>query len=429
MLLSQIPQLEDLRDLTILDNVFLMTRDRLIFGPALNNNPLPSRCLPPLDQIDILAAKQYATENNLEYFPDHHIMDELYHYATRGENIPEATKEHILYRIQHPQVVYSAVTKELVSSYKNSYGKAATEELLQHSCAPWQNSTTPIKYYNSMINPRASMWPEVNLTTLLRTIQLQQTRHITPEMFLKPHNTKATDTFQFKYGATPAYTTLLGIELELENLTEKAIPILTKLLGTHAIFKRDGSVYNGVEICTAPATLDIHKEVFKSFFENKETALQVRDNCGLHIHVERKNIKQTHLAKIMMFMNNEDNNSFIESLAGRAANSYCQREDHSWETLIRKTSGDKYTRVNLRPEHTIEFRLFASTMDIVQFSRCLEFVQAVVDYTRTGEHNCSIKDVPNKEPFMKYLDDKHQFYPELYKHLFPSKIKAKGVTI
>ena len=376
-----------------------------------------------------------STQESLVYY-NHYEYDDLYYWVTN--TLPEATEEVLEHRLKHPTIVLSKVTQLLVQKYREVNGKEKTKKLLQdHSCVTWTRFHHPLKKWNAIYKNQ----PELNTNALAdnpfsyyveKAIRQQQNireaqqraeeerqLRATKETFLLTHSSKATATFSFKYGKQPAYKTAMGVELELDNLTAAAIPTLVSLLGKHAIFKRDGSVSNGVEICTAPATLDIHKEYFEKFFKEQKTTLEVKDNCGMHVHVDRKTLKQTQLAKILMFMNHTKNNSFIEKIAGRKANSYCQKEEHTWGTVINKTTGDKYRRVNLAPRETIEFRLFASTLNFKQFSRCLEFVQAVLDYTSSGEHNCSIKEVVKQEHFTTYVQGHRQFYPELYKFLSP----------
>lgn len=398
-----------------------------IYVPSVfpDGSPFISRSI-TFDATQRQEQRNWFEEKGLEYQPQQNQMDEYYHYITQYANIPQPTQENILARITHPSVQYSQVTQWLVNVYKDQYGSTKTKILLKKAATPWVTTPGktwyPEKYWHDIYQV-SSYQGLGNTATFSR--MLERAFSYSTENFLLGHNAKATKTFDFKYGKTPAYKVALGVELELDSLTAKAIPILKELLGKHAIFKRDGSVSNGVEICTAPASLDIHKEVFKSFFENHEkTGLQANNNCGLHVHVDRAKLKQTQIAKILMFMNHRENNDLIENIAGRRANSYCQREDHTWDSTVHKTSGTKYTRVNLAPEATIEFRLFASTLDGNQFNRCLEFVQAVVDYTTPCAQSCSVKEITKKEHFISYTDKHKQFYPTLHAFLHP-ELKAK----
>ena len=73
--------------------------------------------------------------------------------------------------------------------------------------------------------------------------------------------------------------------------------------------------------------------------------------------------------------------------------------------------------------------MFASTINYKQFSRCLEFTQAIIDYTTTGEAPCSIKDMLKHEYFTVYVNSKRQFYPELYKYINNIQDKERPVCV
>lgn len=410
------------------EQYILLLPDEQLYNEELfpGGSPFLSKYL-YFDMQEYLEQKTFYRDNMEEITADQNFLDEYYHFITGYLKLPRITKEVLKERITHPSVQYSLITQWVVQRYKEENGETETKTLLdQFATTPWEigpYNWFPKKKWKEIYaqhSPRA-LGSEVSLLILLHHREQEET----PENFLKGYNTKATATFDFKYGATPAYKIALGVELELDKLTQKAIPLLKKHLGHHAIFKRDGSVSNGVEICTAPASLDIHKKEFKTFFENHaETGLKATNNCGLHVHVDRSKLKQTQIAKILMFMNHSENNTFIENIAGRKANNYCEREQHTWDTTIHKKSGSKYTRVNLAPTETIEFRLFASTLDEKQFNRCLEFVQAVVDYTQSGEHEYSVKEITKKEHFISYTDKHKHFYPTLHNFLHP-ELKTK----
>lgn len=386
-----------------------------------------------IDTVTRHQASEFCASLGIQYLPEANQVDEIFHWVTHYTHLTEFlassnfNQEGLKLRLQHPILVYSGITLYLISLFKEKYGKEKTKELLQQSCVKWNKTLHhPVRKWGRVFLARATedqIFPTISFTAWVDPF-LTPEQQVTTENFLQSYSSRATEKFDFKYGKKPAYSLALGVELELENLTAKAIPVLTEFLGHHAIFKRDGSVSRGVEICTAPATLDLHKEAFKTFFE-KDSDLKVESNCGLHVHVDRKGLDKTQIPKILMFMNDPNNNSFIERIAGRKANDYCQTQAYDWESAITSDSTTKYRRVNLAPEHTIEFRLFAATMDYKQFSRCLEFVQAVVDYTKSGEAACSIKEIVKQDNFKDYIKNKHQFYPELYKFINPTTKGAR----
>ena len=80
----------------------------------------------------------------------------------------------------------------------------------------------------------------------------------------KIHNysTRVEGMLKFKAKKVKPSTIYLGCELEYEtNDRSKAQIDVGKLLKGHALMKSDGTIRNGFEIVTCPATMDIHLEV------------------------------------------------------------------------------------------------------------------------------------------------------------------------
>lgn len=256
---------------------------------------------------------------------------------------------------------------------------------------------------------------------------------VTRESIFQSYSARAERVFEFKHkksdGKTPLY---LGVELELENRTDENLISTWKLLRKHAIIKRDGSVSNGLEICTAPASLAVHEEEFKAFFEKvKDLNLRAESNCGMHVHVDRSNLTELQIGKMLAFMYNKENIKFINTIAGRKDNNYCSLKfektftsglyfdgDTSKEyrkSLRRNASEGRYTGLNLTPAKTIEFRIFASTIVFEEFMRNLEFVQSMVDFTKPSAVTVkSIKDYEKKEVYLNFLKENRKQYPRLF---------------
>lgn len=230
------------------------------------------------------------------------------------------------------------------------------------------------------------------------------------------HSDRATTTLPFKQGKE-AHRTFLGVELELEGHSRDEFKSLNTIKD-HAIFKRDGSLNNGVEICSAPATLLVHEAEFKKFFDAMEangSNLEAQGSCGMHVHIDRKKLSTLHIANLCLFLNNPDNETPIVKIAGRSSNSYCERTNHRYNdfTISTGSSGSRYRRVNLTNSATVELRLFASTTNYKDFCARLEFTQASVDYTRPGETNIPCNAIPMWSNFKEYVLSHKKFYPNL----------------
>ena len=186
-----------------------------------------------------------------------------------------------------------------------------------------------------------------------------------------------------------------GVELEVEagrcspdRLAVELLPAFDR----KAIFKHDGSLRNGFEICTLPLTLDEHAKLWEKVYANKvwgdlhadETA-----SAGLHIHASRAPLTSLQIARLVHFMSKREQRREIEMVAGRAGNQYCQYEPMTVSRAGMKVRGHsdngKYEVVNLLHRPSIEIRAFQSTKDYDKMMARLEFVQAVLWFCRQAK--------------------------------------------
>lgn len=228
----------------------------------------------------------------------------------------------------------------------------------------------------------------------------------------------------------------LGMELECECHGESrhrlaGAQILNKTMGKRIWMKKDGSLSNGIEICTHPMTLEYFKSCdWSGFNELLESGLHFRawdsPNAGIHIHVGRTAFNtDSHLWKFgeMIVMNPEKSQKF----AGRIENSFCrmtaERDSYGRVrggkdlkktisgTLLKKPGHQPahYDAVNLSNENTVEVRIFRSSLRIDRILANLEFVDAVVRYTRDLKVS-DVKDGALKwSGFRKWLDKQTQY--------------------
>ena len=94
----------------------------------------------------------------------------------------------------------------------------------------------------------------------------------------------------------------------------------------------------------------------------------VDSNCGVHIHVSRDIFTPLMLGRLLVFINDPNNNDYIVNKVGRSANSYCQIKNKGNDpNNVELYSYDRYEAINLTnlsdDKYTIEFRMFASTTD------------------------------------------------------------------
>jgi hypothetical protein len=238
----------------------------------------------------------------------------------------------------------------------------------------------------------------------------------------KIHNysTRVESMLKFKATKVRPNTVYLGCELEYEtNNRNRAQLGVGKLMHGHALMKSDGSIKNGFEIVTCPATLDIHLQVFKSFFDNLPTDLKVEKNVGMHVHISRKPLSQLTLGKMTEFLNRAENKLFIAHIAGRIDNNYARMDSGRTVTFPWKhrNGGDRYNALNLNNNNTVEVRLFATPINYKEFASRLQFVQALVDYCSPAQSSESLKKQTHYEAFMHWLSQRRRMFPELSYHL------------
>lgn len=238
---------------------------------------------------------------------------------------------------------------------------------------------------------------------------------------IQEYSAKAEYQLSWKNGGEK-YPDYMGIELEYEDCKSQVRAVLDAM-EDHVIVKRDGSIHSGFEIVTTPATLSVHKEAFKGFFE--KVNVKVKGNCGMHVHVDKRKMGEMQKGKLLAFLYKRENIPWIEGIAGRAysTNNYCKADRersitdgvYARSTFYEKMSrrnGGKYEALNLSPENTIEFRIFAPPLDEKTLHMRLEFVQALIDWTKPGV--CSVKEAANIEAFKGFVKKYRKVYPEFY---------------
>lgn len=206
-----------------------------------------------------------------------------------------------------------------------------------------------------------------------------------------------------------------GFENEI-NYTDDKFEDALRLLYTNypastLYAKRDGSISGqGFEIVTHPMTLE--------FFDSMDlgpmyqTAPRANDtSCGLHVHVSRSSFEgQAHLYKFTEFINS--NSTFMKKIAGRDFNSYAKQYKEKITKAIKGTaSRERYHAVNLTNPHTVEVRIFKSARTEHQLRYRIEFVHALVAYTR----DCSMMAI-TVDGFKTWLATTDS-YPNLKKEL------------
>lgn len=192
-------------------------------------------------------------------------------------------------------------------------------------------------------------------------------------------------------------TLFMGMELEVEmsrkatiNRNEAARQAILEM-GGHAVCVSDGSLSNGFEVVSVPATLNYHYTMWERLLRGslrKQIVSYMRPSCGIHIHLSKEAFTNLSLGKFITFINSPENTEFIDCIAQRGPNSYQARPEtkpssgKNRDVFVDKTGGrhGKYTSTNLSKEHTIEVRIFKGTLAYPQVMKNFEFCHALHKY-------------------------------------------------
>lgn len=222
--------------------------------------------------------------------------------------------------------------------------------------------------------------------------------------YIKPYNYKPEEFIFSKTNEDVDDKSLyIGTEIEIDcagEIDDNAKYVIDNLKECYTV--HDGSLNNGFEIVTHPATLGYHKqmnysEVFQWLLDKGYRSHDTR-TCGLHVHVNRdylsenKTIQDLCITKILFLLEKYWNE--ITKIARRSECNYSVKikrdsDDDSLLDLLYKAKGSsgyfsnaKYNCLNLLHKNTIEFRIFKGTLKYETYIATLEFVKNIVDISK-----------------------------------------------
>jgi len=210
-----------------------------------------------------------------------------------------------------------------------------------------------------------------------------------------------------------------------------------------AYLKHDGSLNNGFEIVTHPASHAYYMKEDNPLWETLETlrqrpyAMKSWDTgtCGLHIHISRAGFSSgAHQHRFLQLV--YSNPEFYSTLAGREASHWAKFDDviraereydpwgstkgyKQWRSykhkLVRHNDNcsDRYSAVNTLNRHTLEMRIFRGSINGKVVKAALDLAHASVEYTRELRVPDVWADALIAENFMEYIKMNIELYPEL----------------
>ena len=201
-----------------------------------------------------------------------------------------------------------------------------------------------------------------------------------------------------------------GMELEISYLNPFMAKGLFKDLYKNKFMynKSDSSLTEGVEIVTSPCDMRSVKYLLSKMKPGLEwLKLFENDYCrnaGIHIHVSKKMISPFDMIKLHKLLNSytiqsADDKKAILYLSGRITNldlrldedgvshycriGNCNKDITEMYSMKCVDMQDRYQAVNMQNNHTIEFRLFKTTLDADRILSYFEVVNTMIKYVNT----------------------------------------------
>lgn len=196
-----------------------------------------------------------------------------------------------------------------------------------------------------------------------------------------------------------------GIESEVDeggedNYTVRHILPLINTEEDRQMFiycSHDGSLHNGFEIITQPATPNYHRqkrpeyEAVFNYLKRREYVAHNTSTCGIHIHFNRdffKDNEELYISKLLYIIEKHWEDIIIFSRRSKNRLRYCKKRDGNLKEFISAwdKSGDHeghYYAVNLTNQNTIEFRIFKGTLNINTFFCIIDYMENLVRSVKT----------------------------------------------
>lgn len=181
----------------------------------------------------------------------------------------------------------------------------------------------------------------------------------------------------------------MGVELEVEaydaNKCTSTLAGDCNDYGKGFLYcKDDGSLDDGFEIVSHPATLRYHRRKFNwtpmlDSLRKEKVISHNAGTCGIHVHVNLDFFQDAEKVNLGMFIYTQQNR--VEKIARRCSD--------DWSKFSKKEKLEDYAHNEDRYEalnwtsRTVEFRFFKGTLKRDTFNASLEFVDSVCKFIKT----------------------------------------------
>lgn len=215
----------------------------------------------------------------------------------------------------------------------------------------------------------------------------------------------------------------MGFELETEAMDASlgdGIEAMRPWTNSHfAYLKYDGSLNNGFEIVSHPATLDWYQALdmdpLKKLRKLGFRSWNVRNHdVGIHIHVSRTAfVGDAHLHRLcQLILKNRDD---AVKFAGRDCH-YAPFDGNLAvvrSTLVKKQGSYERMAVNLSNSNTVEIRMFRGSLNSDRLLADLELVDSAVTYTKDMTFREARDGGLKWKSYRRFVKEKRERYPHL----------------
>lgn len=195
----------------------------------------------------------------------------------------------------------------------------------------------------------------------------------------------------------------LGVELEVDDGSDRedtAREMKNAMPTDFITMENDGSLDDGFENITQPATLDYHLSIrnnYEKMFQiAKENGFRSHNTstCGYHIHFNRSFFEDKEdecIAKLLYLVE-----KFWDELVKFSRRNYdnlnrwAKKYDKTPDEVVddmKSHNLDRYHAINLTNRETIEFRMFRGTLKSETFFATLQLVDTIVRYVKEHTNN------------------------------------------
>jgi hypothetical protein len=184
---------------------------------------------------------------------------------------------------------------------------------------------------------------------------------------------------------TNAGVLFFGVEFEIENSPAEVARRMTAHFGELlAGCESDGSLSDGVECVTQPATLATWRKAvpgMRDSLRGTRAASHDTTTCGMHVHVSRDAMSPLQVLKLLRLFGSDE--STWARVFRRNLCDYAQSvAAKTTREIARNQCAGRYDAVSLSPSHTIEFRWPKGTIVDDTVIATLETIHAAIWYSR-----------------------------------------------